>query len=77
MDLFVYLKIVIIVVSLRTRDLAPPPIEKGAMIFTAAIPIHFQIVNHKTRRRSKSLKGSQGMGVGAKLSENLRAPPFN
>jgi hypothetical protein len=37
-------------------------IEKGAMIFIAAIPIGFQIANQETRRRSKILKGSQSLG---------------
>jgi hypothetical protein len=79
MDLFVYFKIVKIVVSIKTRleDLVPQ--LTTAMIFIAAIPIGFQIANKKTRRRSKTLKGSQRMGGWgrAKFSENLRASPFN
>ncbi len=51
-----YFKIVNIVVSIKTRDLSAT--EKGTMIFIAAIPTGFLIANQKTRRRSKTLKGS-------------------
>ena len=76
MDLFVYCKIVKIVLFIKNKGPCSA-IDKGTMILIAAIPIGFQIANQKTRRRSKTLKGSQRMGGQATFSENLRAAPFN
>jgi hypothetical protein len=42
-------------------------IDKGAMILIAAIPIGLQIANQRTRRSSKTLKGSHRMAGGQSL----------
>jgi hypothetical protein len=49
-DLFFYFKIIKIVVRIKAWGHCSA-IDKGAMIFIAAIPIGFKISNKRTRRR--------------------------
>ncbi len=58
--------------AFKTRDLVPP-LTKAQRTFITAILIDFQIANQKTRRRSKSLKGSHMMR-GGKNSLKISAP---
>ncbi len=49
-------------------------LNRKNITFFSAIPIGFQIAYQKTRRRTKTLKGSDWMGEGrAYFSENFRA----
>jgi hypothetical protein len=49
----------------------------GAMIFSAAIPIGFQIDNQKKKALYSNFKWLSQDGGRAKLAENLRASPFD
>ncbi len=51
---------------IKITDLVPP-LTKVQWTFISAIPICFQIANKKTRRCTKTLKGSHRMGGGQNL----------